>query len=65
MKNATRLRLERGWSLGEVARTISVDRATISRFESMPGREMRHAKLAALAQLYNVTIDELLGGHER
>ena len=60
MKNATRLRLERGLSLGQVARTIGVDRATISRFESMPGREMRYAALAALAALYGVSIEELL-----
>ncbi len=54
------LRQERGWTQADLAERLHVSRATVAGYESK-GREPREELLIAIADVFGITLDRLLG----
>ncbi len=59
MTKARRIREQQHLSLNDVAAKLNISPSQLSRFERGE-REMAFPKLRALAELYGVTVDELM-----
>lgn len=59
-----RLRVERGLSQVEVAKKLNITRSAVSQTESKPDINIRAENLLGYAELFGMTIDELLTGEQ-
>ena len=55
------LRLEKGWTLSELAQKTSLSRSALGSYEQDDYKDISHTNLILLAKFYGVSADYLLG----